>query len=1216
MTDNFLNKKQKREQKENIPPTNNSTSNTSDLPSKKTTSLLTNTPIHQDEDSVYSSLTKNSKLKLLYKVLLPYNKILTTDNPFISIKEYTSLRNDKWTMFLSHEFNKKSQTTKITVDILVEQTTHSPQQQTTTTDNIIQDIINSLNFSLDVNVTVITSKSHSYPLIKIPSINYNTKLTVSEIILPEDTYNTTLLSSSSCAIVLVELLITRNYSKIHLLPYNGIINEGATCYVNSLLQTLSSVCLFRKAVFQIPTDKDDYSSIALALQRLFYDLMCKKSPATTKILLNSFGWSKEQALVQHDVQEFNLKLSDILQERMKGTLIDGTYNAIFEGKLMNYIQCLNVNCNSEKIEKFIDLQLTIKNYKNIYNSLDAYTEEELLDNEDKYETDKYGKQVARKGIKFLSFPPVLTLQLKRFEYNSKLKMMVKINDSFEYYEELDLNKYIHGDNINKEDNIYTLHSVVVHQGTATNGHYFAFIKPSNNKGEWLQFNDEEVKPAEHYEIFNQNFGGSCERYKHKGKGEITYQSVNSDRTAYILHYMRKNKETELVDTIDVDSIPHSLKRRFENEVEEEKKIKRKKIRNNENVNILLISTQNCIDAHKNKLGIVNSLIDLNIDFPLIYNTSYRMLINFPKCFTFNHLLDFISQQTSIPTHSITLYDLVNGDSMQMILQRQDYDLIPIYDLNTSINDYKVNNKRCIMVLFIYIKGNYKLYKEINLNSDFTEEMTYNMFPEKLIYFSKTMNQFSFNKNNIKSNTTVHNKNNIDINNQKIIFIKYYNSNNQTLDIVKVFDIDITVNELYNTILNEIKGKPISILIEKTSPLPLDLKESSTEHFLTSTNCYNILSTVTSLILIPIYQSVPTQEIILYLQDLNNTIYVDCYTSPLNPLNRSVIKKLKINLSTTTDEYMLKSLILNHLKEKRLLMKCINIKDNSSLTQQKHLTLEHYFLNHQKQLLLLKEQELKLRLTEDNIEFDIENDCCNTKVNKEFKILNLLNITESRLLFKLTLYSHKTANDCYYQDFYLYDIHNNEQCVIGAMIPKKVRKCSDFIEYLIDSINQIPGYSGYTKHNLFFILQSSSRNFIYQLCVENAIELKSFENKAKDIEYRIQPFNDNEIEKFYSNKYKKVFVSFGKIRFGKIHPMVMFVDKNECFANVKVQIEEMIKNTKQYAMFEGIKFEIFKASVINGKLLHDNIHHIKDEDTLNTLYNNDYGGPINLYIHFI
>ena len=49
---------------------------------------------------------------------------------------------------------------------------------------------------------------------------------------------------------------------------------------------------------------------------------------------------------------------------------------------------------------------------------------------------------------------------------------------------------------------------------------------------------------------------------------------------------------------------------FVNEVEEEKKIKRKKIRNNENVNILLISTQNCIDAHKNKLGIVNSLIFL------------------------------------------------------------------------------------------------------------------------------------------------------------------------------------------------------------------------------------------------------------------------------------------------------------------------------------------------------------------------------------------------------------------------------------------------------------------------------------------------------------------------------------------------------------------------------------------------------------------------------
>ena len=68
--------------------------------------------------------------------------------------------------------------------------------------------------------------------------------------------------------------------------------------------------------------------------------------------------------------------------------------------------------------------MTVKGYKNIYESFDSYTAEEILDNEDKYETEKYGKQKAKKGIKFISFPPVLFLQLKRFEYNSKKDIMV------------------------------------------------------------------------------------------------------------------------------------------------------------------------------------------------------------------------------------------------------------------------------------------------------------------------------------------------------------------------------------------------------------------------------------------------------------------------------------------------------------------------------------------------------------------------------------------------------------------------------------------------------------------------------------------------------------------------------------------------------------------------------------------------------------------------
>ena len=54
--------------------------------------------------------------------------------------------------------------------------------------------------------------------------------------------------------------------------YVGLKNQGATCYMNSLLQTLYNINFFRQAVYHMPTTQDDdpQKSIPLALQSLFY----------------------------------------------------------------------------------------------------------------------------------------------------------------------------------------------------------------------------------------------------------------------------------------------------------------------------------------------------------------------------------------------------------------------------------------------------------------------------------------------------------------------------------------------------------------------------------------------------------------------------------------------------------------------------------------------------------------------------------------------------------------------------------------------------------------------------------------------------------------------------------------------------------------------------------------------------------------------------------
>lgn len=58
----------------------------------------------------------------------------------------------------------------------------------------------------------------------------------------------------------------------------GLYNQGATCYMNSLFQSLFFTNIYRKSVYQIPTENDaPESSLVYALQRLFYNLQFSDS---------------------------------------------------------------------------------------------------------------------------------------------------------------------------------------------------------------------------------------------------------------------------------------------------------------------------------------------------------------------------------------------------------------------------------------------------------------------------------------------------------------------------------------------------------------------------------------------------------------------------------------------------------------------------------------------------------------------------------------------------------------------------------------------------------------------------------------------------------------------------------------------------------------------------------------------------------------------------
>jgi hypothetical protein len=66
---------------------------------------------------------------------------------------------------------------------------------------------------------------------------------------------------------------------------------------------------------------------------------------------------------------------------------------LFEGKMMSYIRCKNVEYKSTRSESFYDIQLNIKGKKSITESFQDYIQTETLDGDNKYDAGTYGLQV-------------------------------------------------------------------------------------------------------------------------------------------------------------------------------------------------------------------------------------------------------------------------------------------------------------------------------------------------------------------------------------------------------------------------------------------------------------------------------------------------------------------------------------------------------------------------------------------------------------------------------------------------------------------------------------------------------------------------------------------------------------------------------------------------------------------------------------------------------
>jgi ubiquitin carboxyl-terminal hydrolase 7 len=446
-----------------------------------------------------------------------------------------------------------------------------------------------------------------------------------------------------------------NYNSKDETGFVGLKNQGATCYMNSLLQTLFHVTSFKRALFKIPLETrsadSDRDSIALALQRVFYHLQYSNNSVSTRDLTHSFGWSSLDAFTQHDIQEFSRVLTDAIDSKMKNTPVEDTMNRLFRGRSMAYIKCKNVSYTSTRTEDFLDLSLNVKGFKNIYESFKNYVEEESLDGDNQYRAGRFGLQDATKGTTFVELPPVLQIQLKRFEYDYARNIMVKVNDYFEFPSVLSLNEFVSSqddvrelerlaakcaaeepsDNVSSTspedgkndstekdreeeenqqspavDNTYVLHSVLVHSGSVYGGHYYAFIRPTGAPdGQWFKFDDETVTKVEEKTAMNDNFGGDLSDQREREsenpafrRFSITPQNRGIVKTAnaYMLVYVRQSEADDLLKPLEEGEIPECLLEQFKQEQEEKARRKREQEEEAKRMDISILDERLLIDC--------------------------------------------------------------------------------------------------------------------------------------------------------------------------------------------------------------------------------------------------------------------------------------------------------------------------------------------------------------------------------------------------------------------------------------------------------------------------------------------------------------------------------------------------------------------------------------------------------------------------------------------
>ncbi|NBO98876.1 MAG: ubiquitin carboxyl-terminal hydrolase [Proteobacteria bacterium] len=321
---------------------------------------------------------------------------------------------------------------------------------------------------------------------------------------------------------------------------SGFVNQGNTCFMNSILQCLSNTLKLTDYFLSGKYKEDDPEQMNKRKKEYFLVLswinLLNNVWETNQILhpksffenLANFK-PKYYKLQQQDSHECLGFILEILHKglcypitvEIKGTVktrtdalmkksleqfktfYENEYSAIIEtfyGMLYNSVTCNSCNKTDDVFEPFNCLGLQVpQNNTSIYNCLDlSFGVPEIISS---WKCEGCKKSGCVKTMSLWSVPNFVIIQFKRFSGGFSVSKKVDTHIDFPL-EDLDLTKYISNLRGDPNNYLYDCYAINYHNGDLDGGHYWSACRNVNNC--WYLFNDANVSKVTDTNILTKN----------------------------------------------------------------------------------------------------------------------------------------------------------------------------------------------------------------------------------------------------------------------------------------------------------------------------------------------------------------------------------------------------------------------------------------------------------------------------------------------------------------------------------------------------------------------------------------------------------------------------------------------------------------------------------------------------------------------------------------